>query len=569
MGNVTKILGAHTIRVGFNMNRQQLSAIENQETFFEFSGGATALNGGEDPDDYNVIADFLLGLPTDKQTSRQIDQPYMVVRTNQYSLYARDNWKVNPKLTVNYGVRWEKYPVPTGKDAGIYLMDIPNRTVSHCGVGALPMDCGITVSNKLFAPSLGIAYRPTERTVVRAGYSLSPSQSNMAAAAFYSFPSEVAMEITGLTSYTPSGWTPTDNSINLSSGIPLIPVPPNVNGVYPIAPATGNLGNINTLKNYQRGYLQSWNLTVQREFGHGWLGSAGYVGMHSIHMQTALNMNYGQLGGGAASQPLHDLGIGGSVTTPTPYGANIYHSLQSTVTRRFGQGFTFNGAYTWSKDIGLATSIRIPEYRWKNRYTTAADRTHHLVLSGAYQLPFGKGKPYLQESVGAYILGGWTVSGMFNRWSGTPFTVSASGSSCNCPGNSQTADLVNPNVAKVGSGVGGEAYFDPMAYGRVTGARFGSGGFNQLRGPGSTNIDLGVFRAFKITERWNAQIRAEALNATNTPHFGNPSANVSNRQLNPDGSLKALGGFSQITSSQLLGRLIDQRYLRFAFRLNF
>jgi hypothetical protein len=230
---------------------------------------------------------------------------------------------------------------------------------------------------------------------------------------------------------------------------------------------------------------------------------------------------------------------------------------------------TFNGAYTWSKDIGLNTSIRIPAYMWKDRYVSSADRTHHLVLSGAYQLPFGKGKPYLKNSVGSYILGGWTASGMFNRWSGTPFTVSASGSSCNCPGNSQVADLLNPNVTVVGSGVGGQAYFDPLAYGKVTGARFGTSGFNQLRGPGSTNIDLGVFRAFKITERWNAQIRAEALNATNTPHFANPSANVSNRQLNSDGTLKNLGGFSTITASQLLGRLIDQRYMRFAFRLNF
>jgi hypothetical protein len=192
--------------------------------------------------------------------------------------------------------------------------------------------------------------------------------------------------------------------------------------------------------------------------------------MHAIHMQTALNMNYGQLGGGAASQPLSDLGIGGSVTTPTPYGTNIYHSLQTTVQRRFGQGLTFNGAYTWSKDIGLNTSIRLPAYIWKDRYVSSADRTHHLVLSGAYQLPFGKGKPYLKNSVGSYILGGWTASGMFNRWSGTPFTVSASGSSCNCPGNSQVADLIKPNVAIVGSGVGGQAYFDPLAYSKVTGS---------------------------------------------------------------------------------------------------
>ena len=103
----------------------------------------------------------------------------------------------------------------------------------------------------------------------------------------------------------------------------------------------------------------------------------------------------------------------------------------------------------------------------------------------------------------------------------------------------------------------------------MSGARFGTGGFNQLRGPGVTNMDVGVSRNFKIAERWGVQIRAEAFNVTNTPHFSNPSGNVSNRSLNADGTVRSLGGFTQITQPQLLGRLIDQRYLRFAARISF
>jgi hypothetical protein len=569
LANATKILGAHTIRAGFNVNRQRINAIENRDTHFAFTGGATALDGGPSPNDYNAIADFLLGLPTEKQNNRQVAQPYLTLRTWQMALYVRDNWKVSRKLTVNYGVRWEKYPVPQQVDGGIYFMDFSNRTVSQCGVGNLPMDCGIKVSNKLFAGSLGIAYRLTDRFVVRGGYSLSPSAVNMAAGTYMSFPAEASLTIGGATSYTPAQWTATDNSNNLSTGIPLIPVPTSNNGVYPIPEATGNLSNINTQKDYRRGYIQSWNLTLQREFGHGWLGSAGYVGMHSVHIATGINLNYGQLGGGAASQPLADIGITSEASTFLPYGTDIYHSLQATVTRRFGQGLTFNGAYTYSKDIGESASILIPQYEWMNRYTSGADRTHHLVLSGSYQLPFGKGKPYLQKSAGSWILGGWTVNGIFNHWSGSPFTVGSDGSSCNCPGNSQVADLINPNVAIVGNGVGGQAYFDPLAYRSVTDVRFGTSGFNQLRGPGSNNIDLGVFRAFKITERWNAQIRGEALNATNTPHFGNPDTNVSNMSLNSDGTVQSLNGFSQISYANPLGRLIDQRYFRFSLRINF
>ena len=125
-------------------------------------------------------------------------------------------------------------------------------------------------------------------------------------------------------------------------------------------------------------------------------------------------------------------------------------------------------------------------------------------------------------------------------------------------------------MAQVGSGVGGQAYFDPLAYAPVTGARFGTSGFNQLRGPGNTNLDMSVFRTFRITERFATQVRAEAMNATNTPHFANPSGtNVSNLQLNGDGSVKNLNGFMQITATNPLGRVLDQRYFRFGFRVMF
>ena len=121
----------------------------------------------------------------------------------------------------------------------------------------------------------------------------------------------------------------------------------------------------------------------------------------------------------------------------------------------------------------------------------------------------------------------------------------------------------------VGSGVGGQAYFDPLAYAPVTGPRFGTSGFNQLRGPGNNNMDMSIFRTIGINERFKTQIRAEALNVSNTPHFANPGANVSNLQLNSDGSVKNLNGFSQITATNPLGRVLDQRYFRFGFRFLF
>ena len=243
---------------------------------------------------------------------------------------------------------------------------------------------------------------------------------------------------------------------------------------------------------------------------------------------------------------------------------DIYESFQSTLKRRFSNGFTMQMAYTFSHDISQTTSILIPQYRDRARYTTSLDRTHALVISASYELPFGNGKQYVKSGIGAAILGGWTLNGLFTHYSGSPFSVTASAASCNCPGNSQVANQVLPDVAIVGDGLNGRPYFNPLAYAPVTNVAFGNSGFNSLRGPGSTNQDLNIFRDFKLTERFKLQIRGEALNMSNTPHFSNPGSNVSN-YVSPTN----LGGFSQITSTNPLGRITDARYFRFGLRVMF
>lgn len=577
--NATKVKGTHTIRFGADVNFQHPRHIEDRNNTFSFTGAATILNGGPGANPYNTLSDFLLGDFYEGTNWLQVLQPYLTMRTWEFALYVRDQWHVSPKLTVNYGVRWEYYPVPT-RDAvmnqpnsvapgglgstgnGLYFLNMQAGTVQVCGAGGIPSDCGIHVSKKLLAPSIGIAYRPTEKFVIRAGYSLSPYQENMGMTSMQAYPGEVQLDQIAATPYSYVG--------QLHTGLPQILAAPGTNSVYPLLPNTGNLTGVNTNKDYVRGYFQSYNFTLQRELPGNLLASVGYVGMHAVHLQVAVNQNYGQLGGGTASQPLARIpDYSSGITALLPWGADKYNSLQATLNKRFSKGLQFQTAYTYSKDIGMSTSILIPQYINRDYYTTGADRTHHIVVSAAYELPFGKGKAMVTRGVGAAVVGGWSLNGIFNHYSGAPFTVSAAASSCNCPGNSQVADLVNPNVAKVGSGVGGQAYFDPLAYAPVTGARFGTSGFNQLRGPGNTNMDMSVFRTLRLTERFHVQVRAEAMNVTNTPHFANPGANVSNLQLNPDGSVKNLNGFSQITSTAPLGRVLDQRYFRFGFRILF
>jgi hypothetical protein len=557
--NATKIKATHTIRFGADISRQHENHIETAPTNFTFTGGVTSLNGGPSSNQYNQIADFLLGLPQTETNSQQIQQPFLTLRTWEFALFVRDQWQMSRKLTVNYGVRWEHYAVPTEADKGINNYNPATDVVQECGVGGFPSDCGIKVSNRLFAPSLGIAYRVTEDFVVRAGFSISPLQNNMASDGLMGYPDEVNVSYTGANSYSAAG--------NLSNGIPAIVAPSLTNGATLVPAGTGNLFTDPPV--FKRGYAESFNVTVQKEFQGGWTVQTGYVGTHVVHEYTEYNLNYGQLGGGTASEPLFKYGITGSLTYADPLDSDIYESLQTTVSKRFSHGLATRLAYTYSHDISMNTSILIPQYRNYDRYTSTLDRPNALVWSTTYELPFGKDKPYLDHGVLAQVAGGWTMGGVFTYYSGIPFSITSSATSCNCPGNTQTASQISANAGVVGSGLGGQPYFNPLAFAPVTTASFGNAGFDSLRGPGSTNLDLNIFRDFRITERIKTQIRAEAFNVSNTPHFSNPSSNVSSLQLNSDGSVKSLNGYDTITSVNPLGRLIDPRYFRFGLRILF
>ena len=133
----------------------------------------------------------------------------------------------------------------------------------------------------------------------------------------------------------------------------------------------------------------------------------------------------------------------------------------------------------------------------------------------------------------AAIVGGWQVNNILSFTSGTPFNVTASGTSLNAPGNTQRADQVKEDV-DIPGGIGrGNSCFDPFAFKPVTEARFGTAPFGVLRGPGYANWDLGIFRQFTLHGTTNLQIRFEAFNVLNTAHFNNPGGNVSSLQLNP------------------------------------
>jgi hypothetical protein len=424
----------------------------------------------------------------------------------------------------------------------------------------VPQDAGISMSHKLFSPRLGIAYRLGPKWVIRGGYGINTDPYSLARPFRTNYPVLVDQNTVAANSYTFVGTT--------EEGIPPIPIPGLGNGVIDIP---GNVSAKTLEDPFRRGYVESFNFTVQREIASGFVGQVGYVGTRGIRQQVIQELNYAPIGTGNTGRVLNQkFGRVASTTLIAPFRTANYNSLQSQINRRFANGFQFQASYTYSKAIAYndesdsTLAFNIPSELGRNRSVTGYDRTHNFQAGGTFELPFGKGKHWAQSGVARLVLGGWQVNGIFSAYSGTPFTVSASGASLNAPTETQTADQVLPNVAILGGTGPGQSYFDPAAFAPVTDVRFGTSGLNILRGPGVVNLDLGLFRQFTVTERVNIQFRAEAFNASNTPHFNNPGTNVSNAVRGLDGSFSRLNGYTEITSAQQ-----DERQLRFGLRISF
>ncbi len=571
--NFNKVKGAHDIRFGTEISELAQNHIEVDNTFpfgsqggFQFSGGPTAIAGGPSPNQFNAYADFLLGLSTvlGKNT---LNGPTSTSRAEEYGLFIRDRWTVTPKLTVNYGMRWEYYPMPTRSNQGMGLYNYQANQINICGYGIVPSGCNVKNSKKNFVPRVGFAYRLTPTFVIRAGYGITVDPYSLARPLITNYPIVSSQQYNGANSYVAYG--------TLAQGIPAFPAPNLGNGILSLPP---NFSIYTTpVQYFKRGYIQSWNFTAQKELGHGFTAQAAYVATRSTDQDAYLDMNAGQIpGAGIAGQPLYqEFGRTAITYLITPMGTTQYNALQAQLQHRYSNGLQFGANYTWSKAVGyIANDDQTPPvndmaYFNLNRSVLAYDRTQNLQLSGVYELPFGAGKRWVSQGVASRIVGGWQFNSLAGFMTGLPYSVSASSASLNMSSNTQRANQVVPNVQILG-GVGvGQPYFNPLAFMPVTTATFGNAGFNSMRGPGVVNVDSSLFRQFAIKERIKIQFRAEAFNLFNHPAFSVPSANVSNLVLNANGTIKSLGSYDQITSVVNLGRDFGSRRLRLDLRLSF
>jgi hypothetical protein len=555
----------HDVRFGAEFQRRDLNHIQPEiegqiggaAGGFVFTEGVTQLNGGPAANQDNAFAAFLLGLPQQMGTTLQTSAQSQL-RSNFYGLYVQDRWDVRPRLVLNYGVRWEYLPLPGRPGRGPEYYDPTNNTQNICGYGIVPRSCGITMPKLGFSPRVGIAYSLTNTFVLRAGYGLARDPYDIGPRGLrVNYPDMIGQNYQGSNTYEPYE--------NWALGIPPI-VPPNwSDGI--LTPSSSTV--VHTIpKDFHRGYIESWNLTIEKQLADNLMLQTSYVGTLDVHQIMETDLNAGQIpGAGLAGENLYAL-YGRTATTPeyAPIGTMNYSALQVRFNRRFAKGYSFGAGYAWSKAIGNSSDVEseplvlATAYFSKNHAVLSYDRTHIVHVTGTWELPFGAGKQWVNTGFASKILGGWQTNGIFTGMSGLPFTVTASATSLNLPDSTQFADQVAP-VYNLGGHRTGHPWFTTTSFAPVTQVRFGTVNPYSLRGPDLLNLDASLFRDIPIHERLNFQFRAEVFNLTNTPHWGLPSSNVSSP-----------GSFGIITSTDAsyLGRSgTDQRLFRLSGKLSF
>jgi hypothetical protein len=584
--------GKHSTRYGMEFDRFSINHFQPQNTYgprggFDFTGGLTTLTGGAAADLFNAWADFLLGLPQLVQKDTQYLNP-ATSRENVWAFYAQDQWRATEKLTVNYGVRYEYYPISTRDHSGLDIFNPADGNLYVEGSSGVPASVQVKAGKGMIAPRLGLAYRIDPKTVARAGFGLStnPDSFRNVLTTYPSVVSQTLQGNTGNVSPLVAGVP-----VTLTTGIPTLAAPtlspssPSV-ALGSLGTPVGSLGATTLPLNYRRGYYESYNAALEHEFPGAITVNATYVGELAIREVPGININANQAPGQTAAQePMKVLyGITAGITSEIPDGTAHYNALQAQAKKRFAGDSSVAMNYTWSRAIndygdqsdgesGVFTNMRGSEAYWHlNRGVAGFDRTHNVQIFGNYMLPFGKGQAFLQNGPAGYILGGWSMSGALSLESGVPFTVTGSGGSLgpSTSGSSQFADVISTSNMILGGHDANHPYFYPANFqdpsvtqkaasgsscstSNLTVCRFGTAGLHSLRGPGLINPSLSVARTFTFTERFGMVLRAEAFNLTNTPQFSNPASSVTG------GGFGTISGVTQNSN----------RELRFSGRVNF
>jgi carboxypeptidase family protein len=545
--SLTWVKGRHTVKVGGGIIRRELNLFRgnNAKGYFALAGnGSGGAGGGVGHVNTGYeVSDILAGFVDGYQHGTSFGT--VGTRSWEDGFFAQDDFRATQRLTLNLGLRYDVLTWP---------VEVDNRQANFDLVtGALIVAGSNGASRQLipndyhdFGPRLGFAYQLTGdgKTVIRGGYGLFyfVDRGGIANQLAQNPPFAGENGVTYAQGFriTFSGALPCDpncTQAQLISTNATGPLPSgNFTGLNLAAP-TG-VSVIADLPTNLTPMVSQWNLQLQRAVGANQSISVAYVGAHGAHLTRNYNANQQLFDSPSGTVLFPNLS---TITVQDNRGKSDYDALQAQYERRFSQGLQFLGAFTWSKTIDDACgSIDTCQPQLYTDYkiergVSNQDQPYRLVLSALYELPFGKGKRWANNISRPlnYVIGGWQMNGIYTLQAGQPFSVTVDGSPSSTradingkasinPGN--LTDYVNETFATGGVPIG------PFTIPASTGGIFdapGTSGRDILRGPGSSNLDFALFKNLAVTERLNAQFRAQAYNISNTPHFANPNGDLS------------------------------------------
>jgi hypothetical protein len=539
--------GRHSLKFGIDFRRQQRNFFQETSPrgWYSFDGSYTqdllTASGG------NGMADMLLGVPSYFQQDKL--QGTYPTRYWDLAGFVQDDLRLTPDLTLNLGLRYEVTSPANGRvanfdlDQAVIVTSYGSNAVSHAGV---------KFDTNNWAPRVGLAWSPgSKRTVMRGAFGV-----------FYSTEANIFDDL-GLNppalALNSRGYNPgniPESAQLISSGFPpdFVFGDPN--------PPVGTVRS-NGPKRVMP-YIMEWNLTVQHEIAHDLVAQAAYVATRGLRLWNhetgdlnqpplPLDSNFSDSTGNFGRPYFNRLpDLQTIMPLDYPMFSMTYNALQTSLNKRFSNGFNMLASYTFAKNLGTADGNVAGNFQ--SIYTVGSDKGpvqpdihHRFVVSYLYELPFGQGKKFLDKAgKGAdLILGGWQVSGITVARSGEAYNASLSFDPTNTNAGSRPDRIHDPydfsfdtaTQQAYGCSSPGKQTLDcffnqgafvlpQMAPGQLFSHQFGNAGHGNLRGPDQVNFDFAILKSFRFRERHQLQFRTEFFNLFNHPQFALPGGGV-------------------------------------------